>query len=220
MTEAAEWCRTDVRFREGSGSVVERNGRLGYAKICSIKREKLASDLAQLIGAPVPRVEIGSVEGCGPFAISHIHSLRGWPVAGYRRDYSAAEKVALRAGSGLLPFLAWIGSDDHGRDNNLVFEELSEDRLRVVAVDFEHAFLWRGAEDVVCPPAPAALVANLDPSLVCERLAAIENLAADQIADCCTAFERQPEIGKWIQSALRRRQTLLRAPLIQKGWLG
>lgn len=144
MTSEREWHPTPERRSGGFGIDVKCNGQLGYAKLDRIWKEKLASDLAKLVCAPVPLVEFGTVKGMA-HTISYVHSepsraLRTDDEAERANSYSSAEAAALKAASGLLPFLAWIGAEDHNKDSDLVIDDLGDGRYRVVAIDFEHAF--------------------------------------------------------------------------------
>jgi hypothetical protein len=225
MGDATDWHPTN-RYKPGLGiGVPVERIQLGFAKMGPVENEKLASDLAKLIPAPVPHVEIvRAVRGQGPCAISHVHSPRSRPLAtkeGFpQQDYSPAEKTALKRASGLLPFLAWIAADDHYDNTNLVVDELGNDLFHVVAIDFEHAFAWAHGEEAIVLPAPPALVAYVDPLLVSDSLAVIERLTAAQISGCCAVFEHRPDLRKWIEGVLQRRQPLLRAPLAARRWLG
>ena len=88
MTDDYPWHVTN-RFKSESvgGICVERNGRLGYAKPERIPNEKLAADLARMVGLPVPCVEIGTVVGYlnQQFAISHVHNERSRPLVSKKR---------------------------------------------------------------------------------------------------------------------------------------
>jgi hypothetical protein len=224
VSQASDWHITNsYRVKEGVGIVVERHGQLGFAKLNGIRREKLAACLAHLVGVHVPPVEIGKVEGQqqGPFAISYIHSPRSYPLATKQelsRDYCPTEKFALKAASGLLAFLVWIAANDHHDDTNLVVDDLGNN-LRIVAIDFEHAFRWEQGEDVIKLPAPPGLVANVDPALVTKQLVVIENLTALQISGCCDACDFQPQLATQIAAVLQRRQRLVRKALCDRGWL-
>jgi hypothetical protein len=205
--------------RQGIGIVVERNGQLGYAKLNHIECEKLGADLARLVGAPVPPVEIGTVEGRGPFAISHIHSPRSRPLAiagALSEVYAPAVNAGLRAASGLLSFLGWIGADDHYGDTHLVVDELANG-IRIVAIDFENAFSWAHGEEVVVQRAPPALLANVERLRVDDQLRAIENLSAAQIHHCCTDSGHQQATR--IARVLQGRRDLLRPSFVKFGWL-
>jgi hypothetical protein len=221
MTDAVEWqFITPAIMLGGVGTVVECNGQRGYAKRNRASYEKLGADLAQLVGVPVPRVDIGYVKNDGPFAISYIHN-RSRPLIDNDlppADYSPEEKIALRAACGLLPFFAWIGAYDHQGDQNLVVEKWTKG-LRVVAVDFEHAFGWDFGHEVIEPPRTPGLVANLDPLAVNRILTDIENLSAKQIDDCCGTSGFRPEVAKSIAEILLRRQSPLRAAVAGRGWL-
>ena len=135
MSEATNWHPT-TRYKpeRGNGTPVERV-QLWYAKMECVENEKLASDLAKLIPVPVPHVEIvDAVQGQGPCAIGHVHSCRSRPLATKedfaQQDFSPAVRTALKLASGLLPFLAWIGTRGHYDDANLVVDVLDNDPCR------------------------------------------------------------------------------------------
>lgn len=202
MTDETPWHVTNRFNAEGVGGIcVERNAQLGYAKSEWIPNEKLAADLARMVGLPIPRVEIGTVVGYGnqPFAISHVRSEHSRPLVpkrerNFHREYSAQERTALRAASCLLPFLAWVAADDHNDDSNLVVEVQGDDIRRIVAVDFGDAFMWRAGERVIVLPKRPALVTNVDPVVVRAALAAIEGLSAERICAACAAAGYRPDI--------------------------
>jgi hypothetical protein len=220
MAEEANWHASNI------DGVVERDGQLGHPKLDKIEHEKLGADLARLVCVPVPQVEIGTLEGQGRFAISHIHSIRSRPLvaknnASFSHTYHPAVKVALRKASGLLPFLAWIAATDHHNDTNLVVDYLDDDTFRISAIDFEHAFSWSEGEEVIVIPASPALEANVDPLLVKETIINIQTLAPAKIHDCCTnAFGTQREFGTRIADILIRRRNSLCSPFRERGWLG
>jgi hypothetical protein len=130
--------------------------------------------------------------------------------------YAPAVNAGLRAASGLLSFLGWIGADDHYGDTNLVVDELANG-IRIVAIDFENAFSWAHGEEVVVQRAPPALLANVERLRVDDQLRAIENLSAAQIHHCCTDSGHQQATR--IARVLQGRRDLLRPSFVKFGWL-
>jgi hypothetical protein len=119
----------------------------------------------------------------------------------------------LSVASGLLPFLAWIGSDDHTKDSNFVVDDLGNGRLRIVAIDFEHAFPWRGRKEleaVITAPEPPGLSKHFDPQIVNRALQLIEALTPQEIATCCVNSGIAPKLAKELVDTLHGRQSLLR----------
>lgn len=208
------WHSTNRYRPPGKGLAVERDdGQLGYAKLDSIYYEKLGAELAHLIDVRVPCVDIDTIQGAGPFAISYVHSESSRPLAIKEdltpRDYSSCERDALSQASGLLPFLVWIADTDHFDDTNLVIDRLGNGTCRIGAIDFEHAFDW-GNEDETTVRGPPGLIANIDRPRVAKHLAAIEGLSPAAIRDCCAAC-CLPQFA----NDLDRRRGLLRDRL---GW--
>jgi hypothetical protein len=154
MDEAIDWRPTN-RFKAcgGIGTRVERAGQLGFAKLASIEKEKLAADLAQLVNAPVPHVEISKI-GRDRCAISYVHGPGSRSLACFESKYPAELHDALRTASSLLPFLAWLQSYDHTKDENFVVDHLENNLAQVRAINFEHAFDWQAGEDKIIPPKP------------------------------------------------------------------
>jgi hypothetical protein len=221
-----EWRTISEKPSRGIRNYVERAGQLGYPKLECVYIEKLGSDLAQLVCAPAARVEVGKVLGLtGPAAISHVHSLRSQPL---RTDdepetvYSSAISKALKAASGLLPFLAWIGAYDHEKDSNFVVDDLGNDLRRVVAIDFEDAFPWtkdEALEEIVTPPKPPGLSANHDRRIVNKTLSKIEMLTLAKIEACCFSSGMSRDLAQNIARVLHVRQHLVRDRIKELGWV-
>jgi hypothetical protein len=228
MTSEREWHPTPGRCSGSLGMYVECNGQLGYAKFDSRCwwKAKLASELAHVVCAPVPRVEFGTVAREGKSiraSISHMHTRQSsalGPDEGPEREYSSAEIAALKTASGLIPFLVWIGATDHAKQSNFVVDDLGEGRSRVVAIDFEHAFHW-----LVAPQYEKyenflrGLRDNFDCRIVGKTLEKIEQLSADAITACCRAAGLESDEAERISSVLQYRQGLIRDLLDQHGWL-
>ena len=153
-------------------------------------KEKLASDLAQLLDLPVPLVEF-AMFGNTAFAISHAHSERSVPLIGEVKFDPVALDSAANSTCILLPFLIWIASFDHCNDQNLVVDRFEDDSLRIRAIDFEHAFDWTATESLALP-GPPILIRNADLEKVAAARRRIEQLSDEKIKACCTAvLERE-----------------------------
>lgn len=214
MTELRDWQPTD-RYEScgGIGTRVERAGQLGFAKLVSIEKEKLAADLGKLVEASVPQVKIGTLGGqrC---AISYVHGPRSRSLSCFKSEYPTEVKDALRTASALLPFLAWLQSYDHVKDENFVVDYPDNEPPLIRAIDFEHAFDWIAGEETIIAPKPSSVVANVDPQGVLRMLMTIEGLSLAQIADCCA-----PSGLGIMADVLHRRQHLLRQAMRECGWL-
>jgi hypothetical protein len=179
----------------------------------------LASDIAQLIGVPVPQVDLGKVEQRQEtFAISHIHSAKSRSVPEANLA-SSVRADAFREASGLLPLLAWIGAEDHNKAENFVVDDLGDNKVRIRAIDFEHAFHWPQGEDAFHACAIKELVGNANPQLVDRALTAIEGLTVDQIRELVIASGcAAGRVGRTVDTLVRR-QGLLRPNLERLGWI-
>jgi hypothetical protein len=197
----------------GSGFAVERNGSLGYAKTTLPKVEKLAADLASLVGAPVPSVEIEDIDHIGECAISYVKNAHSRPLIDMQGKTDTERQQALREASGLLPFLAWIDATDHYSEANYVLERDDYGPARLVAIDFEHAFSWVQGQDKIFVRSPGEFIKAMDSRRVCEMVSRIETLTAQQINDCCNRIGLPA-----LAPVLILRQGLLRAALKAQGW--
>jgi hypothetical protein len=202
---------------------VERQGQLGYAKYGMLWREKLAAELARIVGVPVPPVEFGTVMG-QVNTISLVHNESSVPLRekeDWDQPYSSSEAEALSRASGLLPFLIWVGAEDHGDDTNLIIDKIGDGQIRIMAVDFDESLKWSQGEEFFGPNSrPPGLVVNSNPTLVKQTLAAIEHLTDAQIQACCAASRIAPEPAQHLVDVLLRRQRLLSPHLSELGLLG
>ena len=215
MNEQSAWKPTERwKAPSGFGLAVERDGQLGYAKTEFLSKEKLAACLAKLVGAPVPSVDIDSVSGVGRCAVSYVKNPHSRPLGDphIEHDHSEQEKKALLAASGLLAFLAWIDAADHGSEANYVVEQdCAGGEMRIVAIDFEHAFSWEtGTEKISI--SSQRVIQNPDPQRVREILCRIEGLPSEQIERCCGEASL-PDLAP----ILIQRQRLLRAAFRAEG---
>lgn len=215
----SEW---RIISQKGNGNLVERDGHRGFAKLSNPGREKLAHDLAMLVGVNVPFVEVCYIGKMGPFSVSHIHSAT---LGSLREDaltatpYSPDEQTALRAASGLLPFLAWVGADDHYKDENLVVDDLDPAGLNISAIDFDDAFSFALETDCITAPVPPSLKIHFDKVRVGETLEKILNLSEAEIMSCCAASADWLSHPQQVAEALIARRKFLKQAMSDAGWL-
>ncbi len=230
LNQEREWQPSSERFENGNGTRVTCDGQLGYAKDGFLWREKLASVLADVLKVAVPPVEFGQVTGWGDvrFAISRVLNenckpLRNDDYNGHNAEgYTRQEIGALKTASGLIPFLIWIGAEDHNKDSNLVICERDDGSSFIVAIDFADAFAY------ICNPAhqsyhhafsPPGLARNLDRQILEATLQMIEQLPVEEIRACCVASEVPRNIMESIIDALETRRSLVRQIIVEQGWL-
>jgi len=227
MTGIREWHFIHERPVNAKVNYVQCDGQVGFPKLGGkILLEKLASDLAELVCVPVARVEIGYLKDWNEkAAISHVHGLNSRPLRTDENpsgNYTQSEISALKIASGLLAFLTWIGSDDHAKDSNYVVEEFEENRIRVMAIDFEHAFPWTSdikLKDIVNPPRPPGLSTHNDSSVLNGTLDKIEMLRSEEITNCCMKCGMSETSANEMASTLRFRAKELRKQLKSFGFL-
>jgi hypothetical protein len=118
----------------------------------------------------------------------------------------------------LLPFLLWIGAEDHGDDTNLIVDCLAKGQLRVRAIDFEDAFKWTQGGDFSVVFPPPGLISNLELELVDKTLAGIKKLTAAEITSCCNESGLSTEPARQFAAMLIQRQHLLPRYLLEHGW--
>jgi len=220
MQMTAEWRLTKKLSPVQTLSAVERGNELGYGRLGSHPREKLASDLAQIIDAPVPVVSIEQING-EVFTISRVANQKSYPLLekGQQRDYTGSELAALRAASGLICFLLWVGAEDQSDDTNLVVNSTASG-LEICAIDFEHAFGQFLRDDYFgAASEPPALKLNPDPKLIEAALIKIENVPMRDIRRSCCASGHTKEESLRIAQKLIVRKSMLRDYLVKQGWI-
>ena len=172
----------------GFGVLDLDTGMTGFAKKQFAHREKLASDLAARVGVAVPKVVLDHVDGSADLhAISQAYGKESIDLSLLRdrlaeRFSSPEVKDAIKQASGLLPFHAWIATQDL-KDEHLVVATDDAGAYNVAAIDFAYSLdLPPPDGGPVQPPAgPPSLVANVDKSIVAATVLKIENLADDDI---------------------------------------
>jgi hypothetical protein len=200
-----EFDRTRPPPSEGQGAWVKCDAQLGYAKFDRCVNERLGSKLGELVRAPIARVEQGRVEGMSA-VISRVRSLRTNSLADHDLSDVAIGK-ALKQASGLIPFLLWIGSGDHGKAGNFVVTPDENGTLALEAIDFGSCFEWRndGLSGVAILP---ELVQGADAQQIERTLGDIKEVGDAAIRNACKDSETIDVDGT--AGELIRRRDLLR----------
>lgn len=184
VQEAKAWEGDPSRPRpdEGSGVWVKRGDELGYAKHDRREAEWLGSSLGEMVHAPVAKVERGILAG-HEVAVSRVRSTETVPLS--RAEYAEdAIRAALKRASGLIPFLLWIGSGDHGKEGNFAVTPDGEGNLYIEAIDFGNSFEWT-ADGLDGVAIIQKLRDNRDADCVESVLREIESLSAERILESC-----------------------------------
>lgn len=167
---------------DGSGVWVKHGEELGYAKYDKREEEWLAFHLGELVLAPVAKVERGILAG-NQAAVSRVRSVHSTPLS--RAEYPQQElTAAIMRASGLIPFLLWIGSGDHGKQSNFVATPDAEGNLYIEAIDFGYCFEWKvdGLNGVAILQ---ELIDHCDAERVGAVLSAVEHLSDECILESC-----------------------------------
>jgi hypothetical protein len=222
--------RTDTASTSAGGGPVEcpTTGEFGYHKRTFVGREKVAADLARLIGVPVPEFRLGRLEGhAGTIGVSIAHGAESMDlpmlesrVEGVRA--AAPMKTALRRASGLLALHTWVKTEDL-KDEHLLVAGDGVGGYRVAAIDFSYGWGWASPTDAVeGATGPPALILNFDKDEIDRAITAIETCSDDTIrkilealpGDAMAADERR----KVVEGLIARRGRVREAAR-QKGWL-
>jgi len=155
-----------------------------------VGNEKLASDLARMVGVVVPLVEFDRIEGKdGLWAVSKAHgetSIDATMLREQIKEHFKAPEVqeSFRAASGLVAFYAWIGTTDL-KDDHLCLAARAAGGYEVVGVDFEMSFCWHEIDggQVESPGIAPAMLTNIDKRAVQATVVAIESAADQQIRE-------------------------------------
>jgi len=229
------WRKTD-KWRPGrtgtasGGFAVEEaeTGQLGFAKPNQVAQEKISSDLAREVGAPVPEVRLERPEGhAGLVAVSLSHGSVSDDITRLReRDpalYSSRSvQQAIGNASGLLPFHAWVKTPDL-KDDHLVVSQDAPGGYAVAGIDFANSMTWGNPQEAVeAPSGPPALIGNVDRqavSAVVEKIAActdeVIERVVNQIPDELLAQSEKQRIIE----GLKARRSGVRDAMRQRGWL-
>jgi len=158
------WKRTDKwkpgrvgTASAGFGVQDSDSGITGFAKRQFAHREKLASDLASLVGVAVPRVVLDRVNGSAElYAISQAYGIESIDLSLLRdrlanRFNSEEVQNAIRQASGLLPFHAWVATQDL-KDDHLVVAMDATGTYTIAAIDFAYSLDFPPDGGQVLPP--------------------------------------------------------------------
>jgi hypothetical protein len=221
--------------RTGSAPIavekVESPATLGLAKQRGSANEKLASDLAALVGVRVPRVEFDHIQGQeaqGHYSISHVHGVESNDLAAVQQ--LAAEifkkpevQAAIAEASGLLPFYAWTAASDTQKDDHLVLDREADGSYHVGGVDFESTFTWPVGDGgpINHPGVPPALLQRVDRDRVDSTLVAIEAISDERIyAAVAAALPAAVDTEKKrLADGLIGRRSKVRESMRVNGWL-
>lgn len=208
---------------------VGAENELGLAKQRGKQQEKLASDLAALVGVRVPRVELDTIKdkSDAAYAISRVHGRESTDLTAVRQKAadefkSAPVQDAIKRASGLVPFYAWVGTGDQ-KDDHLVLDRDADGSYHVTGVDFKSSFGW-GEPDggqVGRPGVPQALAENnnIVKGIVAEAVDRIEAVTDEQIFSAVKPLPISEENKKRIADGLIGRRGSVRARMKEQGWL-
>jgi hypothetical protein len=190
-------------------------------------KEKIAADLAALVEVPVPAVQIDKVDGHqGHHAISALHGSESVDATlleeRLKERYRSPEvQDAFRKACGLLPFHAWVATEDHKNDH-LVVSQTQSGEYRVAAIDFAFSMNFPETGGSVGPSGPPALVANVDKAVIEATVQRIETTTDEQIRNVVNALPdelvNRADKDKLIAGLLVRRGKI-REAMKQQGWL-
>jgi hypothetical protein len=225
-----KWKPAKPNTASGGGPVENsETGELAFAKAQSPQCEKIASDLANLVGLPVPRVVLDNVEGDTRIhAVSSLHGKESIDIPLLRErlpKHFESQQVqdALKQSSGMLALYAWLATTDL-KDDHLMVATDEAGAYSVAAIDFVQSLAWPEADGgTVQPPAvPACLANNIDKNRVADAVARIEALNNDQIQAVINAIPDgllNPEQKMRVASGLIGRRGRIREVMTQKGWM-
>lgn len=232
---AAAW-RPTARWRPGrtgtaSGGVpVESSetGEVGFCKTSHVAQEKICSDLAREVGVNVPEVRLGRFEGhSGTVAVSMAHGTESVDLAMLQSrapDLYGSGQVqkAIQGASGLLPFHAWVKTEDL-KDDHLLVAEDGAGGFTVAAIDFSFSMRWVNPQDPVeASNGPPALTRDPDRNVIAATVEQIERCTDERIAEI---VDRIPDDAlssadrERIIRGLQARRGRVRDAMRAKGWL-
>lgn len=213
----------------GFGVQDSDSGTTGFAKKQFAHREKLASDLAERVGVAVPKVVLDHVDGSADlYAISQAYGKESIDLSLLRdrlaeRFNSPGVKDAIRKASGLLPFHAWIATQDL-KDEHLVVATEDAATYTVAAIDFAYSLDLPPLDGgpVAPPGGPPTLIANVDKSVVEATVGKIENLSDDEIRTIVQALPAEianDNEKERLASGLIGRRAKIRPAMQGQGWM-
>lgn len=230
------WKKTD-KWKPGrlgtasKGYAVEDTdtGKIGFAKTQFPHRERLASALAERVGVAVPKVVLDNVEGAaGLHAISLAHGKESIDLSLFRdrlpdRFNSAEVKDAIKRASGLLPFHAWVATQDL-KDDHLAVASDEAGIYTIAAIDFAYSLDLPAPDGgAVQPPAgPPSLTANIDKSVVAGTVEKIEGVSDSEIQGVVYSLPNEladDDEKERLKNGLIGRRGRIRLVMQTQGWL-
>jgi hypothetical protein len=192
-----------------------------------VYNEKATSDLGRAVGAPVAEVRLDRVEGqAEDTAFCVAHGAVSVDVRHLREDFperfaSPEVRNALTRASALLPFHAWVGTEDLKDDHVVVAQ--NGDTWSAVAIDFASALRFPADGGVVTAPAgPPSLIENPDKQTIAEAVGRIEGCSDEAIETIIKALPEAvlPATEKdRVLKGLKERRGRVREAMRSKGWL-
>jgi len=213
----------------GFGVQDSDSGTTGFAKKQFAHREKLASDLAERIGVAVPKVVLDHVDGGADLhAISQAHGKESIDLSLLRdrladRFNSPEVKDAIKQASGLLPFHAWVATQDL-KDEHLVVATDRAGAYTIAAIDFAYSLDLPPPDGgpVQLPTGPPTLAANVDKNIVEATVQKIESVTDDDIHAIVQALPAElADDNEKVRLAngLIGRRAKIRAVMQSQGWM-
>jgi len=181
------------------------------------------------VGVTVPKVVLDRVDsGAGLHAISLAHGKESVDVSLLRArlaDRFTGPEVqgALRRASGMLPFHAWLATQDL-KDEHLVIATDQDAAYNVAAIDFAYSLDLPAPDGgPVQPPAgPPSLTANVDKSIVGATVEKIENLSDEEIRCLVDSLPNElvgDDEKERLTMGLIGRRGKIRAVMLSQGWM-
>ena len=205
------------------------SGELGHAKPVQFTQEVLASLLAQVVAVMVPHARLGICDQ-RTVAVSRLWGAKSMDVPSMRttspQDFASdVMKAALRQASGLLPFHAWLGTQDLKDEHVMVRPRTGRREYEVAGIDFASAFGWDASGGAVAlPQGPPILILaeHRDTGVIQQVLARIERISETCLRETVDLLPDsvlpQPEKSR-IVNGLNTRRSAIRPVLHNVGWL-
>ena len=175
--------------------------------LAAAAREKIASDLAQILGAPVPPIclcrYLGTDEiGCLSMVVSSsrehwsvVRPLKGW---GANAFFTQMINSSLRNAALMFAFDSWVGQIDHGDDIPkpqlnilLCYEDVEDGEGELIYIDYEKSLGVGGWSELKPAPFPTYLLNNINVEHLFEFG---EQISAIQDDDISSVVERIPPL--------------------------
>lgn len=181
-----ESCAIQVtNVTDGMMAVAKPGEKKGADEICRAAHEKVAFDLAHVLGLPVSPVVLWNAEMPGKYKRGRAISCWAFPQAMKWNEADGKNLINEKARASAAPLVAmfrvfhtWIGDGDRKPDHLIVDLESPESELRFAAIDhgFSMSKDWRGPEAPI--RACGAYLQNVseDPEGIAEAIEAIERL--------------------------------------------